>query len=229
MPEADLYQPIKRFLEAQGYAVKGEIGHCDIVAVRAAEEPVIVELKLDLNFALVLQAVDRLSASGKVYLAFRLGKGRSATWRKKRKQVTSMLRRLGLGLLTVSATDEVVAVLDPAPYRPRLGKHRQNRLLKEFADRVGDPETGGSASRQRLTAYRQDALRCGRELAHEGVLKAATLKKRTGVERAGRILMDNHYGWFERVSLGHYQLSPKGERELAQWELDGAAAGGPDA
>jgi hypothetical protein len=44
MPEADLYDPIKRFLEAQGYSVKGEIGACDIVAVRGEDGPVIVEL-----------------------------------------------------------------------------------------------------------------------------------------------------------------------------------------
>jgi len=42
MSEMELYDPIKRFLEAQGYAVKGEIGACDIVAVRDAEGPVIV-------------------------------------------------------------------------------------------------------------------------------------------------------------------------------------------
>ena len=31
MAEVELYGPIKRFLEAQGYTVKGEIGPCDIV------------------------------------------------------------------------------------------------------------------------------------------------------------------------------------------------------
>jgi hypothetical protein len=30
-------------------------------------------------------------------------------------------------------------------------------------------------------------------------------------------LRDNHYGWFDRVSRGHYDLSPKGHRELARW------------
>ena len=103
MPEVDLYGPIKGFLEAQGYTVKGEIGACDIVAVREVEGPVVVELKQGLNLALVLQAVDRLRVSEAVYIAFRIGKGHSAAWRSKRKQVTSLLRRLGLGLLTVRA------------------------------------------------------------------------------------------------------------------------------
>lgn len=215
--EGDLYEPVKRFLEKQGYEVKGEIGPCDIVAVRGEEEPVVVELKSNLNLALLLQAVDRLSVCSTVYVAFRVGKGQSASWRSKRKQVLALLRRLGLGLLTVSTRGKVEAVLDPAPYRPRKNARRQNRLLKEFAERVGDPETGGSATRQRVTAYRQDALRCAGELSDAGMLKVSDLRDRTGVTRAGPILRDNHYGWFERVKKGHYELSPKGVSELEQW------------
>ena len=217
MAEVDLYGPIKQFLESQGYAVKGEIGACDIVAVRGDEGPVVVELKEWLNLALLLQAVDRLRVSDAVYVAFRIGKGHSASWRSRRKQVTSLLRRLGLGLLTVSASGSVVAVLDPAPYRPRLDTGRRTRLLREFAERVGDPETGGSTSRQRLTAYRQDAVRCARELTNERVLKVSVIRERAEVSRAGPILRDNHYGWFERVKTGHYELSPSGRRDMIRW------------
>ncbi|HAC04545.1 MAG: DUF2161 family putative PD-(D/E)XK-type phosphodiesterase [Gemmatimonadetes bacterium] len=217
MAEVDLYGPIKQFLESQGYAVKGEIGACDIVAVRGDEGPVVVELKERLNLALLLQAVDRLRVSDAVYVAFRIGKGHSASWRSRRKQVTSLLRRLGLGLLTVSASGSVVAVLDPAPYRPRLDTGRRTRLLREFAERVGDPETGGSTSRQRLTAYRQDAVRCARELTNERVLKVSVIRERAEVSRAGPILRDNHYGWFERVKTGHYELSPSGRRDMIRW------------
>jgi len=217
MAEVDLYGPIKQFLESQGYAVKGEIGACDIVAVRGDESPVVVELKERLNLALLLQAVDRLRVSDAVYVAFRIGKGHSASWRSRRKQVTSLLRRLGLGLLTVSASGSVVAVLDPAPYRPRLDTGRRTRLLREFAERVGDPETGGSTSRQRLTAYRQDAVRCARELTNERVLKVSVIRERAEVSRAGPILRDNHYGWFERVKTGHYELSPSGRRDMIRW------------
>jgi hypothetical protein len=226
MAEVDLYAPIKRFLEKQGYAVKGEIGECDIVAVRNDEGPVIVELKSQLNLALILQAVDRLSASSTVYIAFRVGKGQSASFRSRSKQVTSLLRRLGLGLLTVSARNKVTAVLDPAPYRPRSNATRRARLLKEFGERIGDPEQGGSATKQRVTAYRQDALRCARELASAGVLKLSDLRARTAVERAAGILQDNHYGWFDRVSQGHYELSPNGQSALSDWQktLDAIAA-----
>ena len=217
MAEADLYEPIKQFLEAQGYDVKGEIGRCDIVAIRDEEGPVVVELKERFNLTLILQAVDRLTVSETVYIAFRIGKGKSAAWRSQRKQVLRLLRRLGLGLLTVAEDDTVQPVLDPKPYKPRLDKRRRARLLKEFAERVGDPETGGTSSRKRFTAYRQDALRCARELAEAGVLKVSVLRDRTGVARAGAILRDNHYGWFERIERGHYDLSPRGRREIEEW------------
>ncbi|MEM8961714.1 MAG: DUF2161 family putative PD-(D/E)XK-type phosphodiesterase [Acidobacteriota bacterium] len=218
MAETDLYLPVKHFLEAQGYTVKGEIGPCDITAIRDDDPSlVLVELKERLTLALVLQAVDRFAMSDTVYIAFRVGKGQSATWRTRRRQVLALARRLGLGVLTVSTRDGVTAVLDPTPYRPRINKRRRRRLLKEFAERVGDPEAGGSATGVRLTAYRQAAIRCARVLAEAGVLKASVIRDRAGVPRAGAMLRANHYGWFERVERGHYTLSPRGERELAEW------------
>ena len=96
----------------------------------------------------------------------------------------------------------VEAVLDPAPYRPRADKRRRARLLKEFAERVGDPEAGGAPARPRLTAYRQDAVRCAWLLAEAGELRVREVRVRTAVDRAGPILRDNHYGWFERVQRG---------------------------
>ena len=46
--------PIKLFLEAQGYVVKGEIEACDVMAVKGDAGPVIVELKERLSLALIL-------------------------------------------------------------------------------------------------------------------------------------------------------------------------------
>ena len=38
MKEADLYPPIKSYLEAQGYTVKAEIGACDVMALRGVPQ-----------------------------------------------------------------------------------------------------------------------------------------------------------------------------------------------
>lgn len=217
MAEVDLYLPVKRFLEGQGYTVKGEIGACDVVARRGDEPPVVVELKTRLGLDLVLQGVDRLALTDHVYLAFaappRGSKGAAA----RRKRLHGLLRRVGLGLLVVEADGRVLPELDPAPYRPRRSHRKQARLLREFAERAGDPETGGAAAGPRLTAYRQDAIRCAEALAEAGTLKASVVRDRTGVTRAAPILRDDHYGWFERVSRGHYGLSERGRSELGDW------------
>src|SRR5207247_10293779 len=95
--ESDLYPAVKAFLEGQGYDVKGEIRDCDIVAARGDEPPVIVELKLAFNLALVLQGVDRLALTDRVYLAVaRPPSRRAASAFVYRGGVRKLCRRLGL-------------------------------------------------------------------------------------------------------------------------------------
>lgn len=219
--ETDLYQPIKTFLEGQGYEVKGEVGDCDLLAVRGKEEPVVVEMKRRFSLELVLQGVDRLKVSDKVYLAVPEPERRNGAWRGRSRNMTRLCRMLGLGLLIVGAPRKngasVEPRLDPAPYQPRKSKRRRDRLLKEFASRVGDPNHGGATRRPIVTAYRQDALRCAELLERAGPLSLADLREQTGVQRAGGIMRRDVYGWFERVERGVYALSPKGRRELAAY------------
>ena len=111
MTEADLYGPVKRFLEEQGYEVKGETGHRGVVGVRDGESPVVVELGERLTLTLVLQAVDRLSCSDAVYVAFRAADG-ATVWRNRGKAILDLLRWSGVGLLAVSEHGDVVPVLD---------------------------------------------------------------------------------------------------------------------
>ncbi|RED52196.1 hypothetical protein DFP90_102214 [Aestuariispira insulae] len=208
MREQDLYPPVKAFLEAQGYAVKGEVGACDVMAVRDGEPPVVVELKLRFNLDVILQAVDRLNIADNVYIAVPKPKG--PAWKKNRKRILKLCRMLGLGLIMVRA-DGAEAVLDPGPYQPRINPKKNGRLLKEFSERVGDPNQGGTTGVKRITAYRQDALRLIAILDQKGEMSPAGLKMETGVDRAAAILQANHYGWFERVRRGVYVLSPKGK------------------
>jgi len=216
--EEDLYAPVKAFFEGQGYEVKSEVRGCDLVAQRAGEPPVIVELKTGFTLPLVLQGVDRLAVSDHVYLAVAVAArpASNSLWRRDRRGILKLCRRLGLGLLAVHEATEARAPLveplvDPLPYRPRPNKKRQGLLLKEFAHRVGDPNTGGVTRRPIVTAYRQAALMCAAHLQQHGATKAAEVARATAVTRAARILADDVYGWFQRVERGIYALSPKGE------------------
>jgi hypothetical protein len=221
MRESDLYPAVKRFLEAQGYEVKAEVGACDVMAVRGQEPPVVVELKLTFSLALVMQGVARQTLCDAVYLAVPVSTQRG--WKLRYREIIALCRRLGLGLLAVKG-DTVEPHLDPAPYAPRHNLRRTGALLKEFHRRVGDPNTGGTTGIKRMTAYRQDALRCGVALL-DGPVKASVLAKSTGVLRAATILRDDHYGWFQRVERGIYALTDKGKAALAQAPDDLSALG----
>ncbi|RMA43883.1 DUF2161 domain-containing phosphodiesterase [Rhodophyticola porphyridii] len=214
--ETDLYPPVKAFLEAQGYDVKAEIAGADVVARRADEDPVIVELKARFSLALFHQGVARLAVSDVVYLAVPRGTGRA--FHKALAENVKLARRLGLGLMTVRLTDGLVEVhCDPGPYAPRISKPRKARLLREFARRSGDPNRGGTNGRI-ITAYRQDALRCAGHLAAHGPCRGAAVKAATGVDRATTIMRDDHYGWFERVEKGVYTLTGAGRTALISFE-----------
>ena len=218
MRETDLYPPVKAFLEAQGYEVKGEIGACDVVGKRGDEAPVIVELKTSFTLALVFQAIRRQSVTDAVYLAVPPFSGRGV--RGQVRDAVALCRRLGLGLLTVRLEPSVFVdpVLDPAPYRPRQSKARRTRLLREFSRRVGDPSAGGATTkRPRMTAYRQDALRIARLLDKDGPTKASAIAEATGIPKARAILYRDVYGWFEREGQGIYALTPKGVVALTEF------------
>ena len=210
LKESDLYNPIKAYLEAQGYTVKSEIGHLDLLAIRGSEPPVVVELKTTFSLALVLQGVERQTLFDHVYLAVPVGpKGWSARY----KDLIRLCRRLGLGLLAVKGTD-IEPHLDPGPYSPRRNSLKSAQLLKEFHKRQGDPNTGGTTGIKRVTAYRQDAATLAAHLKQTGPTSPAACAKATGVTRAATILRDDHYGWFTRTARGIYDLTPTGHASL---------------
>ena len=214
--ETDLYAPIKTFLEGQGYLVKGEVGKVDIVACREDDPPVLIELKTAFSLTLFHQAVDRLSLSETVYVAVPHKPGKAFSQALKRN--IALCRRLGLGVLTVRLKDGTVYPhLDPGPYQPRRAPAKTARLLKEFTRRVGDPNTGGATRRGLITAYRQDALRCLRFLSQHGASKAALVAQATDVDKARRIMADDHYGWFERVRPGFYQATKAGNDAMVDY------------
>jgi hypothetical protein len=204
--ESDLYAPVKAFLEAQGYAVKGEVRGCDAVGVRGDEPPVVVELKRGFGLGLVLQGIDRLTLTDRVYLAV-------GAWPRRLAEVRRLCLRLGLGLLVV-VRGRVEVVADPVPYVPRRDRRSAALLLGEHARRRGDPSTGGTTRRPVMTAYRQEALRCATLLEANGPMTLAALRAAGDVPAAAKILQRDVYGWFERRARGVYALSQGGRAGL---------------
>ena len=213
---------MKRFLQARGCEVKGEVAGCDVVGVRPGAVPrlVLAELKLGFTLELLVQAVDRMAAGDEVWLAVlatRRGRDRD-------RRVSRLCQALGVGLLAVTPARGEAAVLAEAPPRPpRADPRARRRLLIEHAARVGDPMPGGSGGVPIMTAYRQRALACA-VLLRDGPQRPRDL--RPAAPDAARILHRNVYGWFDRVDRGVYRLSAAGEAAAAAWRTSvvGSAA-----
>lgn len=218
MKESDLYPPLKHFLQSQDYEVKGEVNGCDVLAVRAQETPVIVELKLSLNLDVILQAVDRILLSPNVYIGV---PSDCKALKRKRKRIIKLLKMLGLGLMTINYKKDkglVKVLLDPGTYRPKQSKYRQTRLLAEFTKRHGDPNLGGTATKMGImTAYRQSAIAIAKFLQEHGPSKASHVSAALDEPKARSILYRNVYGWFEKESRGIYTLSQTGRKQIEHW------------
>jgi hypothetical protein len=198
--------------------VKGEIGGCDLVAIRGDEPRLLVigELKLRFNLDLVLQGVDRMAACDEVWLAVRASARRG---RERDPRVRKLCRLLGFGLLAVSSRGLVEILAEPSAWKPRGDRPRRASLADEHRRRQGDPTPGGSTRAPIMTAYRQEALACAAALV-AGPQRPRALKET--LPNAPGILKHNYYGWFERIERGVYQLSEDGKAALTKFAASAA-------
>ena len=130
--ETDLYEPIRAFLEEEGYQVQAEVKHCDIAAEKNGRL-VVVELKRAFGLKLVYQGLERQSLTDEVFVAIpRPKKGaREKAWQ----DMLRLLKRLELGLLTValdSPLKTVDVVLTPADSMIRKNKRKKERLQAAY-------------------------------------------------------------------------------------------------
>ena len=215
--ETALYLPVKRFLETLGFSVKGEVGGCDVVALKGDDLPIVVicELKQAFNLELLLQAVDRAGACDEVWVAARLsarGKGRESDARYR-----NLCRRLGFGMLAVTTSGAVEVLVTPPTTAPRRNPKKRSRLVTEHQRRKGDPVLGGSTRAPIMTAYRQQALACASALS-QGPRRVRDLRPQ--IPDAPKILLHNVYGWFDRTERGVYILTEAGHAALRRWPQD---------
>ena len=215
---------MKAFLESLGFVVKGEIGGCDLVAIKQGEPPVIVvgELKMRFNLELVLQAVDRASACDEVWIA--AGRSERSQGRENDARFRQLCRRLGFGMLGVAADGSVDIMVSPAAPMPRRDPKRRARLVEEHRRRQGDPALGGGSRAPIMTAYRQRALLCAAAMS-DGPQRPRDL--RPIAADAAQILRGNVYGWFARIERGRYGLTESGRCALTRWPQRAPAVESP--
>ncbi|WP_352400543.1 DUF2161 family putative PD-(D/E)XK-type phosphodiesterase [Anaerotignum sp.] len=214
LKETDLYEPIKVFLEDEGYKVQAEVKHCDIAAIKEGQT-LIVELKKSFNLKLVYQALERQSLTDQVFVAIpRPEKGQGdRTW----KDMIRLLKRLEVGLITValdSPLKTVDVVLEPADSMIRKNRKKQERLQAEIHNRHVAENVGGMTRRKIMTAYRERAIELCCIIEEFGRISVKELRLMGKEEKYSSILQSNVYQWFERLEKGVYGLSPMGEDAL---------------
>ncbi|HOM41916.1 MAG TPA: DUF2161 family putative PD-(D/E)XK-type phosphodiesterase [Bacillota bacterium] len=218
--EKDLYKPVYDYLSGLGYTVRSEVNHCDIAAIKG-DELLVVEMKKTLNLDVILQAVQRQKLADMVYIAVpKPGRG---LFSKRWQSLCYMLKRLQLGLIVVSLKEDcsfAEVVFEPAAFdmikSKNQSKKKRQGLIKEFAARYGDFNTGGSSRQKLVTAYREMAIHIACCLMKYGQLKPRELRQLGTDEKKTTIILEkNHYGWFENISKGLYAINEKGKKEAA--------------
>lgn len=209
--EKDLYAPVKRLFEGEGFTVKGEVKNCDLVAERDGEL-VICELKLKFNLKLVYQLLERQTASPIVYAAV-------VTPKRGINDILRLVKAIDCGLIFVSETTEIAEVIhNPTAFR-RRNNHKASKLRREFENRSFD-NIGGSSKTRLMTVYKEQSIRLLCALEFLGEAKPAKLREIGFDKNVTGILYNNYYGWFENVRRGVYTLSEKGRAALDNKEYE---------
>ncbi|SCZ78865.1 DUF2161 family putative PD-(D/E)XK-type phosphodiesterase [Acidaminobacter hydrogenoformans] len=218
--ERELYEPLKQYLEVQGFDVRSEVRSCDIVA-KKNDLIYIIEMKRHLSFDLLAQAVERLSYADAVYVSIPKPNNfkQDKIWKSKLK----VLKQLGLGLLLVSKTGSsylVEEALIPESLKAvRTSSKKRVALEKEFNNRSMDLNIAGSSGVPLVTAYREAALYIAFLIREHGALDTKALKGLGAhPKKTTSILNANYYGWFEKAENKVYCLTEAGEESLTAYK-----------
>lgn len=212
LKETDLYPPLKIWLEKAGYTVRGEVAGCDVAASKG-DELILIEIKKSINLDLLLQVVARQITGAAVYAAVPAPLTVDKRWR----ALNRLLKRLEVGLILIyinSAQPRVELAFHPIRLAPTKRLRAASAILTEISGRSLDLNLGGSVRQKLMTAYREEALAVAVALRGLGPSAPKNVKKAGTSDKTGRILLDNHYGWFERLGPGLYQLSDSGHQAL---------------
>ncbi|GAB4427156.1 MAG: DUF2161 domain-containing phosphodiesterase [Turneriella sp.] len=210
--EADLYPIAARYFESRGFAVKGEVCGCDLVAVKD-DTIIVAELKKTFNIKLLYQSVRRLAITDQVYAVIPKPRGRQkmSFWQ----MIKSLARRLNIGLLVIDG-DKVMVIAEPGDFTSRVLARHRNKVLKEFYGRRVSENTGGVTGVKLQTAYLESAIHISVLLKKHKAMQPAELVQVGAAPNARQILYHNHYGWFEKSARGLYKLKAGKARVIAR-------------
>jgi hypothetical protein len=219
--EKDLFKPVHDYFERLGYDVHGEVRGCYIAASKDGEL-IIIELKRSLNLELLIQAAKRQRITDRVYVA--VPRPDCNMFSRKWKDLCFIVRRLELGLLTVSLKgdmESVDVIMDPHPFDRKKSmqqtKKKKAGIIDEMGGRHGNFNLGGSTRTKIMTAYKENSIHIACCLRRFGELSPKKLREMGTGEKTLSILRGNFYGWFENIARGIYGLSDRGREMFSEY------------
>lgn len=221
MKESEMYDPIRNLLTNQGFIVRGEVKGCDIAAVKG-DTFWVVEMKLSANITLIYQAIERQTATDWVFVAVPRPKN---SRNKKFRSLNKLLKKLGLGLITV-VLDSPVKNAEIIIF-PNAKKEKENAksaaIKKEVFGRTTDT-LGGTTKTIVNTAYRERCVRIACLLETKGALSAKQLTE-VGCEKdTYSILRSNYFNWFKKIGRGIFEITEIGRKYLNENETTSLVA-----
>lgn len=209
--EADMYAPVKKYFEEQGYTLRSEVMGIDATAVKG-DTMLLLEFKKSFNMTLLYQAIDRQKISKNVYVVIPRPKKRGGNLQ----SIKHIAGKLELGLVTVDmeAKEKHVEVIIEPKAAKTLDNRRSRRVLNEAQNRRFDLNNGGSVNVKLLTAFRERNIKIACTLYKQGELSVRELKSYGCDKNTGSILRRNFYGWFYMVRKGVYFLTDDGFKEI---------------
>lgn len=219
--EADLFKPVQHYFQSLGYEVQAEVEDCDVVAFNETSL-IIIELKLNLNITLLMQAAKRQRLTQEVYIAIQRPK--QSLRRRRWRDLLHLIRRLELGLILISFDDEkpkLEVVHEPGPFNRKRSmqqsRKKRDRLIEEASSRRSNSNIGGSHQTTTMTAYKETCIQIAFYLDYLGAMSSKELQKLGTGHRTYRILYNNYNQWFKRVARGTYGLTQLGIKEYKKY------------
>jgi hypothetical protein len=207
MKETQLFIPVKILFESLGFEVEAEIEHIDMVA-KKENRYIAIELKKELNVQVIAQVLKRQTLTDEAYIAtFKPTK--KVMYSKIYKDKLLILKRLGIGLITVDTSATIIK--ESEVVLPRKNKKKRKRLIETY-EQLNKENVGGSHRVKRMTLYRKQAMNIAQCIGRNPK-KATQIRKETGIDKSYSILYKNYYGWFEALGKGMYQLSDLGLKD----------------
>lgn len=205
--ETQLFEPVRRLLEQNGYEVKAEVKDCDIAAFKG-DELLVVELKRQFTLKVVYQAMERRTITDKVYIAVPRPKRYND---KSVRMMRKMLDELGIGLIAVGTEGAPIAQFVYPPNKKKaVNSKKKKSVINEANGRNMDMNVGGSTRQRIITAYTEASVLALCHMEVYDTLNTAQLGKWGYTDKIRNAFRTNAYGWFEKVGRGTYAMSEKG-------------------